>query len=47
LPQNLYVRAVVPCKSDDEFNKSQELTVMFSEAVLRGLKSKTITQARS
>eukprot|EP00123_Amoebidium_parasiticum_P021869 comp7524_c0_seq1/m.3189 comp7524_c0_seq1/g.3189 ORF comp7524_c0_seq1/g.3189 comp7524_c0_seq1/m.3189 type:complete len:674 (-) comp7524_c0_seq1:763-2784(-) len=42
--ENLYVRAVVPCVSTDEYTTKQEITVMFSEGVMRGLKSKAITQ---
>eukprot|EP00123_Amoebidium_parasiticum_P013921 comp22223_c0_seq1/m.32756 comp22223_c0_seq1/g.32756 ORF comp22223_c0_seq1/g.32756 comp22223_c0_seq1/m.32756 type:complete len:665 (-) comp22223_c0_seq1:619-2613(-) len=44
--ENLYVRAVAPCKSTNEYEQRQELTVMFSEAVLKGLKSRAITKGQ-
>eukprot|EP00128_Syssomonas_multiformis_P015835 Colp12_sorted_trinity150504_noHs@414 len=42
--ENLYVRAIVPCKSSSEYEEKQDLTVLFSEAVHESLKKGTVTQ---
>eukprot|EP00126_Sphaerothecum_destruens_P009289 Sdes_comp20481_c0_seq1m14812 len=42
--ENLYVRCIVPLKNMREFEIQQEMAALLSEAVLKGLKSKVITQ---
>eukprot|EP01134_Creolimax_fragrantissima_P001706 CFRG1706T1 len=39
----LYVHAVMPCKTLLQYDEKMHMTVMFSEAVMRGLKNRTIT----
>ncbi|KNC83399.1 hypothetical protein SARC_04340 [Sphaeroforma arctica JP610] len=42
--ENLYVQAVVPCRGNEDFETRQEITILFSEGVLLGLRKKYITQ---
>eukprot|EP00127_Corallochytrium_limacisporum_P001648 Clim_evm1s75 gene=Clim_evmTU1s75 len=42
--ENLYVRAIVPCKSSKEYDDKQHLTVIMSESVQQGIEQGILTR---